>query len=307
MDLRSNNHLIIVLIISAWIIFGLTAIGILVAIGYLKSKPPLCQTILDYANIICFTSFIPSSLSFALSLTIDNIGEDSGDIIASILGVFMPASTTNLQLQLTFSFIVQSLLVVNPSYLEGQYFENIVLTTTLVIPIASVILYTFLFFQGVKSFTYILLSRIIAPDRAMALMITTIRVLISITMFAVCAVTRLLLKLWYDSYEEENNVVNSKVTLAVTMVHCLLPILSAAFYPILNEFRTYIRLFAPMIGIFSYFIIILVRGNTSGGRNGIIGRIISAWRQSFGLKICPEKRGQKFVLFFEDEILRTDL
>ena len=49
------------------------------------------------------------------------------------------------------------------------------------------------------------------------------------------------------------------------------------------------------------------RGNTSGGRNCIIGRIVSALRQSFGLKNCPEKRGQKFVLCFEDEILRTDL
>ena len=258
MELRSNNHLIVVLITSAWIIFALTVIGILVTIGYLKSKPPLCQTIMDYVNIICFTSFIPSSLFFALGLTINNIFEDSGEIIASILAVSMPASTTNLQLQLTFSFIVQSLLVVNPSYLDGQYFQNIVLATTMVIPVASFILYTYLFIQGGTSFVYVLLRGNIAPDRVIALMITTIRVLISITMFAVCAVTRFLLKLWYDSFEEENSVVNSKVTLAVTLVHCLLPILSAAFYPILKELRTYIRLFAPMIGILSHFIIILV-------------------------------------------------
>ena len=28
------------------------------------------------------------------------------------------------------------------------------------------------------------------------------------------------------------------------------------------------------------------------GQNGIIGQIVSAWRQSFGLKICLEKRGR---------------
>ena len=59
-----------------------------------------------------------------------------------------------------------------------------------------------------------------------------------------------------------------------------------------------------------------IRGNTSGGRNGIIGRIDLAWRQSFGLKICPEKRGQKICpvfwgqnfedRFMEDKILRTN-
>jgi len=58
-----------------------------------------------------------------------------------------------------------------------------------------------------------------------------------------------------------------------------------------------------------------IKGNTSGGRNGIIGQIVSAWRQSFGLKTCPEKRGQKIRpgfwgqnfedRFMEDKILRT--
>ena len=51
--------------------------------------------------------------------------------------------------------------------------------------------------------------------------------------------------------------------------------------------------------------------NTSGGRNCISGRNISSWRQSFGLKICPQKRGRNIrPLFwgrnFEDRFfLRT--
>ena len=49
------------------------------------------------------------------------------------------------------------------------------------------------------------------------------------------------------------------------------------------------------------------RATTSGGRNGIIRRIVSAWRQSFDPKICSEKEAKIFVPFFEDEILRTKL
>ena len=54
-----------------------------------------------------------------------------------------------------------------------------------------------------------------------------------------------------------------------------------------------------------------LRANTSGGRNVIPGRNISSWRRSFGLKICPQKRGRNIrPLFwgrnFEDRFfLRT--
>ena len=60
------------------------------------------------------------------------------------------------------------------------------------------------------------------------------------------------------------------------------------------------------------------RANTSGGRNVIPGRNISSWRRSFGLKICPQKRGRnirplilrtKFwghIFFWGRNVLRTN-
>ena len=50
----------------------------------------------------------------------------------------------------------------------------------------------------------------------------------------------------------------------------------------------------------TFFYRLVSLGNTSAGRNGIIGQIISSWRQSFGMKICTEKEAEIFVQLFED-------
>ena len=50
----------------------------------------------------------------------------------------------------------------------------------------------------------------------------------------------------------------------------------------------------------TFFYRLVSLGNTSAGRNGIIGQIISAWRQSFGMKNCTEKEAEIFVQLFED-------
>ena len=80
--------------------------------------------------------------------------EDSGEVIASILAIAVPSSTTNLQIQMTLSFIIQSLLVIDSSYLEGEHLENTVMIGTWIIPTTIIIVYTFLQTQGVKGFIY---------------------------------------------------------------------------------------------------------------------------------------------------------
>ena len=264
-DISISNNLLIFLIPSAWLMVGLTTVGVLLIVGYLKSKPPLAQTILDNVNAVCFTSITLSSLSFTICVTLKVMFEDSGEVIASILAIAVPSSTTNLQMQMTLSFIIQSLLVIDSSYLEGEHLENTVMIGTWIIPTTIIIVYTFLQTQGVKGFIYDFLRGTLTQDWIIGLELPTGRILVTSTLLVVCAVTRLwLLKIRYETHEQENSVMNSKVTLAI-MVHCLCvscTVSLAAFFTILKLFPNF-HLFAMMIGILSYFIIVALSAFTN--------------------------------------------
>ena len=142
----------------AWTNNVVTILGCLVLIMYLKAKPPLSQTVMDYANTVCFGSAVPFSLLLSIIVTAVSVLDDSGDMFGSVVGYLTPATEDNLNLQFAVNFIVQGLIVQSPSLLESQCFEKVTkFVVTVAVPVYTLTLYSTLYFLGVKTGFYIII------------------------------------------------------------------------------------------------------------------------------------------------------
>ena len=201
-------------------------------IGYLKSKPPLSQTIMDFVNMVCFVSYIPTVLTLSICITIGFIFEDCGHMIASGLALAMPTTSVNLQIQLTSNFIVQSLIILYPSYMEDLGFENgVKFLVTVIIPLFSFVFYVVLYYQGIMVGAYYMLRGTLTQYR----LLTLLRFSFNIMTVIVCAGSRLwIMRIRNESSVQENSIMNLKMNL-IMMAQSLCPLLLAASYRLIKD------------------------------------------------------------------------
>ena len=129
-----------------WILTLLIVFGCFVIISYLRSKPPLSQTVMDYANMITFIYFLPDSVLTALYITLAIQSLDYGEFMASWIGYSIPAFGDITSIQICTILIIQAVMIKNPEYLDNSRFENTVkCIMAVVIPLYNGIIYTCLY------------------------------------------------------------------------------------------------------------------------------------------------------------------
>ena len=111
-----------------------TAYFSLKVISYLRSKPLLSQTVMDYSNMAVFYSIIINSFVKAVAMTATVFLSDSGEAIGLVMGWLNRTFNLNLMFQLLANTVIQLSIFKNPSRLENSSFETGVkcLTTCLV-------------------------------------------------------------------------------------------------------------------------------------------------------------------------------
>ena len=133
----------------------MTILGSVMVIQYLRSKPPLSQTIMDFANKVLFVSTVPPSVLISVIVTLTSIFNDCGELAAYILGYSAPAAGDHLVLQLGANAVVQGLIFRRPELLESERFENVVKFFQLVIiPLSVILAYCLVLICGVQITTY---------------------------------------------------------------------------------------------------------------------------------------------------------
>ena len=141
-----------------WILSSITVFGSMVIINYLRSKPLLSQTVMDYANKILFLYSIGNPVLVSFFVTLALVSSDCGEVLVSIIGYTIPASVDIIFVQVSVIFIIQAMMLKNPEYLENSRFENIVrCIVSVVIPLASGIFYTIVYFVAGPTGIYVVL------------------------------------------------------------------------------------------------------------------------------------------------------
>ena len=100
--------------------------------GYLDSKPPVSQTVLDRANKICLLNQFFISVVHTMVMTSMTVFTDSGDIMSKFwLSTTIAAFFSNL-LEFIANVVTQAVIVSYPSLLDNTTFEkgiNVVMYT----------------------------------------------------------------------------------------------------------------------------------------------------------------------------------
>ena len=201
-----------------WILSLLTIFGSAVIISYLKSKPLLSQSVMDFANKIFFIVSTTHSLLISIFLTFALTSSDLGEGMASGIGYTLPACVDIMFSQLCAIFIIQVIVVKSPEYLENNSFENIVkIYMSVVIPLWNGIFYTTLYFVTdptgpVYNPLYITLRGINHPHAPSKLFL--IRGITYLPIGFTSALNLLYtIRIQRDSFIQSNHVINTKVVL----------------------------------------------------------------------------------------------
>ena len=130
-----------------WTVSSVIIYGSALVISYLRSKPPLSHTVMDYANEIFFICYIPSSIFLSIYITLAIVLIDSGEVAAALIGYSVPACGEITFTQLCAIFIIQAMLVKNPQYLNNEKFETMIkFGMAIIIPVSIGVIYTTLYF-----------------------------------------------------------------------------------------------------------------------------------------------------------------
>ena len=251
-DMKYDDEINVGFLLLVWIPNWVTIFGAFMIMGYLKSKPPLSKTIMDFVNMVCFASYIPTSLTLSTGATIALVFEDCGHVLASGLAIVMPTTSVNLQIQLTSNFIVQSLIILYPSFLEDPGFENgVKFLVTMIVPMFSVTLYVLLYLRGIMIGTYYMLRGTLDTEFRV---LTLLRFSFNMLTFVVCAVSRCwIMKIRNESGVQENSVMSLKMNL-VMMAQCICPLLLAASYRLIKD----VIKISPMLPLAFHFCVVMM-------------------------------------------------
>ena len=123
-DIRFNHNISLTFMSSSWFLLMVQMYCFEVIRGYLKSKPPLSQTVMDPANEMCFGMILLNSLIRTINTTLTTLFADFGHAMTTIWSVAVVASSMSMGMEHIANITVQLLIVKRPSRLENATFEK---------------------------------------------------------------------------------------------------------------------------------------------------------------------------------------
>ena len=205
-----------------WVASAVITLECLLIISYLRSKPPLSQTIMDFMIGAFFVVSIPWSMLMALFANCLMLFQDSGEILGSLVSYVTPAFGDNLVFQLTTIFVVQAIMVKRPTLLESEHFNTVIKCIFIfVIPTYSICLHLYAYLAGVHSNFYILTRGLTWKSLQIHHTWSTMRLCSMMPLFIAFVISRVWLRLSeHPRYEERSNhILNTKGVLIITIGH----------------------------------------------------------------------------------------
>ena len=230
-----------------WILLLLIVFGCFVIISYLRSKPPLSQTVMDYANMITFIYFLPQSVLTALYITLAIQSLDYGEFMASWIGYSIPAFGDITTVQICTILIIQAIMIKNPEYLDNGTFEKTVkCIMTVVIPLYNGIIYTCLYIASEPTAFYITLRRF--DHNHINYKVVLIRVCTFLPVVFATALNLLYtIKIQQENFIQSNHILNTRVVLVTVIGNLVLFGLTYAFVSKIFPFQDIISILFPMV------------------------------------------------------------
>ena len=151
------EHLFAVIPVT-WISSFVIGIGSALVISYLRSKPPLSQTVMDYAIGMLLIWLVSNSIFVSSYLTLAVVFKDCGEVVASLIGYAVPASGQITFIHFCAIFILQAMIVRNPEFLGSAGCEKMVkYGMAIIVPLVIGLIYTTLYFGFQPLGPYIIL------------------------------------------------------------------------------------------------------------------------------------------------------
>ena len=211
-----------------WTLWLMTILESLTIIGYLRSKPPLSETIMDFMiGAFCIVA-IPWSTLVALYGTLLTLFKDSGEVLGSMVACLTPAFGDDMICQLTAIFIVQTIIVKRPTLLGNERFDTIIkFISTFFIPTFSGCLHLYAYLAGIHSNFYIVVRGMksnfsfLAFTSEINFTWSTMRFCTMVPLLVAFIISRLCLRLEENGRMEErsNHIFNTTGVLIVSIGH----------------------------------------------------------------------------------------
>ena len=244
-----------------WILGSLEVLGCAVTISYLRSKPPLSQTVMDYANKIFFIFSAVSTVLMSIFITLAVVSSDCGEALASIIGYTGPASMDTGFAQLCSIFIIQAIMARYPELLVNNTFENIIKCIMGAgIPLCNAIIYTILYFVADPTEMYTVLRGIGDQEKAFS---KIVRACIYFPLgFASTLILLYTIRMQQNNFIQPNHILNAKAVIVSfvgqSVIRALLNILLHFQYSGLNHDTTVFLITFVLLVIKSVFHIVIV-------------------------------------------------
>ena len=230
-----------------WILTLLIVFGCFVIISYLRSKPPLSQTVMDYANMITFIYFLPDSVLTALYITLAIQSLDYGEFMASWIGYSIPAIGDITSIQICTILIIQAVMIKNPEYLDNSTFEKTVkCIMNVAIPLYNGVTYTCLYNVSEPTAFYITLRCF--DHNHMNYKVALIRVCTFLPVAFASAFNLLYtIKIQQENFIQSNHILNTRVVLVTVIGNLVLVPLIYVFLSKIFLSQDVISILLPMV------------------------------------------------------------
>ena len=196
-----------------WILGSLEVFGLAVTISYLRSKPPLSQTVMDYAIKIFFIFSAVSTVLMSIFITLAVVSYDCGEVLASIIGYTVPASVDIGFAQLCSIFIIQAIMARYPELLDNNTFENIIKCIMVAgIPLSNGIIYTTLYFVADPTEMYTVLRGIGRQEKAFKVIIVRACIYLPLV-FATTLILLHTIRMQQNDFIQPNHILNAKAVI----------------------------------------------------------------------------------------------
>ena len=202
-----------------WVASAVITLECFLIISYLRSKPPLSQTIMDFMIGAFFIGSIPWSMLVALFANCLMLFQDSGEILGSLVSYVTPAIGDNLLFQLTTIFVVQAIMVKRTTLLESEHFNTVIKGIFIfVIPTYSICLHLYAYLAGFHNNFYIVARGMCAQTHHTW---SIMRLCSMMPLLIAFIISRVWLRLSEHPRNEErsNHILNTKGVLIITIGH----------------------------------------------------------------------------------------
>ena len=203
----------------AWSLVSATVFFSNMVIEYLRSKPPILQTVMDAVNYATFWLLIATDIHMATVVTISELFCDPGEEVSLALGWIYFILTKAICMELICNVAVQFMIVQKPILLDNETFERLVkLTAFAVVPVTSVTMSLALQLRGTKPYMYFYLRGSQAPENSPLAILHSGMVITLVLMFIFSR--GWIQRKGYYLNAQSNHIIQTRV-IAVTVVFAL--------------------------------------------------------------------------------------